>query len=186
MTLSRAALWLCRWSVEQKIHESGGNNRGPWPDYYAQSVGLDPAGAYPWCTDGMYCVFREAARQKRLVNPFPRTAKAVSVYTLAEPICRVSNPTPGCVGVLDHGKKWAAELGSGQRLTDNGHIVIANETLTGDLSGNTNASGSREGNCWAEKLWPDGGDPAATHGGVLLAWLDFDRAAQPPPGFSSE
>ena len=179
-TLKDAALWLCEWSVSEGIREAGGNNRGPWPDYYAQAVGLDPAGAYPWCTDAMFCVFREAARQKGLVNPFPKTAKAVSVWTFAEPICRVTNPTPGCVGVLDHGRAWASELGSGQRLTDNGHIVICGRDVASDLSGNTNDAGSRDGNCWARKQWPDGGDPAAVHGGMVIGWLDFDEAAQPP------
>lgn len=185
MTLKQAALWLCMWSVAQHIQEVGGNNRGPWPDFYATSVGLDPAGAYPWCTDAMYCVFREASRQKRMVNPFPKTAKAVSVYTLTEPICRVSNPTPGCVGVLDHGKAWASELQSGARLTDNGHICMAIDPATGDVSGNTNGAGSREGDRWAVKQWPDGGDPAAVHGGILIGWLDFDLAAQPPAGYAA-
>lgn len=179
-TLKEAALWLVMWSVAERIAEVGGNNRGPWPDYYAQAVGLDPAGAFPWCTDGMYCCFREAARQKGLTNPFPKTAKAVSVWTLTEPICRIVNPILGAVGVLDHGKKWASELGSGERLTDNGHIVIACADGASDASGNTNSAGSREGNCWAVKTWPDGGDPAAVHGGIVIGWLDLDLAAQSP------
>ncbi len=185
-TLKQAALWLMMWAAAQPITEVGGNNRGPWPDFFNTSVGLDPKGAYPWCTSSMYCAFKEAARQKNMVSPFPKTAKAVSVYTLAEPICRVVNPTPGCVGILDHGKAWASELGTGARLTDNGHCLMAIDPATGDVSGNTNGAGSREGDRFAVKLWPDGGDPSAVHGGVLLpCWLDFDLAAQPPPGFAA-
>lgn len=184
-TLKQAALWLFMWAAAQPITEHGGNNRGEWPDYFNAAVGLDPAGAFPWCTSSAFCIFREAARQKRMVNPFPKTAKAVSVYTLAEPICRLVNPAPGCIGILDHGKAWASELGTGARLTDNGHCLMATDPATGDVSGNTNATGSRDGNCVAVKQWPDGGDPSAVHGGILIGWLDFDMAAQPPPGFAA-
>lgn len=179
-TLSAVALELCLWCVAQGICEVGGANRGPWVDEYNRAVGLDPAGAYPWCTSGMYCCFREAARQKRVVNPFPKTAKAVSVYTLADPVCRISNPVPGAVGVLSHGRAWASEMGGRRRLTDNGHVVIASgfdgPALTACASANTNAAGSREGNRWANKTIPDGGGPETVHGGTLLCWFNFDLA----------
>jgi hypothetical protein len=180
-SLQQVALELCIWCVQSGIRESGGANRGPEVDDYARAVGLDPVGAWPWCTDAMYCVFREAARLKGMTNPFPKTAKAVSVWNLADKACRASNPKPGSVGVLDHGKAWASELGTRNRLTDNGHIVIANAAVNGDISGNTNLAGSREGNAWGEHLWPDGGDPAAVHGGIVIGWLDFDLAFQQPP-----
>lgn len=175
-TLKQAALWLLMWAAAQPITEHGGNNRGDWPDFFNASIGLDPKGAYPWCTSALYCAFKEAARQKGVPNPFPKTAKAVSVYTLANEGYRVVNPSAGDVGILDHGKEWASELSSGGRLTDNGHCLMAIATVDGDVSGNTNGAGSRDGDRFAVKMWPDGGDPSAVHGGVLLpCWLDFDR-----------
>lgn len=174
-TLGEVALELALSRVTARVREVGGRNRGEEVDEYARAVGLDPADAHPWCTSAAFCVYREAARQKRMPNPFPCTAKAVEVFNRADERYRASNPTPGAIGVLDHGKTWAAELGTGKRLTDSGHIVFAMADLAGDVSANTNAEGSREGDRWAIKRWPDGGGPETVHGGVLLAWYDFSR-----------
>lgn len=174
-TLGEVALELALSRVTARVREAGGNNRGPEIDEYARAVGLDPAGAFPWCTSGGFCVFEEAARQKGVANPFPRTAKAVEVFNRADERYRASNPTPGAIGVLDHGKALASELGAGKRLTDSGHIVFAMADLAGDVSANTNGGGSREGDRWAIKRWPDGGGPETVHGGLLVAWLDFSR-----------
>jgi hypothetical protein len=185
LTLQQAALWLFQWFVAQGVKENGVNNRGAWVDYFNARVGLpvptDPREpGYPWCTSSAFCLFEEAARQKGLDNPFPKTGKAVEVYNRAEPICRVSNPRAGSIIILDHGKAWASELGTGARLTDSGHCCMANAAVAGDLSGNTNGGGSREGDRFFEHPWPDGGDAAAVHGGVIVGILDFDEAPQPP------
>jgi hypothetical protein len=126
-------------------------------------------------------VFREAARQKGVVSPFPKTAKAVAVYqgpTAADPVCRITNPLHGSVFVLSHGRSWAAELDTGKRLTDNGHIGwdVLKDGAWWSLSANTNAKGSREGTTWNLKAIPDGGGPESAHGGVLLGRLNFDLA----------
>jgi hypothetical protein len=78
------------------------------------------------------------------------------------------------------------ELGTGKRLTDSGHIGwdVLKDGDWYSLSANTNEKGSREGNCWNLHPIPDGGGPETVHGGVLLGRLDFDLAAQPPPGFA--
>jgi len=184
-TISQVALELALWSVAKGIREVGGNNRGPWPDYYAETVGLDPKGAYPWCTSALYCIFREAARQKRVNNPFPHTAKAVEVWNVVynDPVLRACidpNPAPGRIYLLDHGKAWASELGSGKRLTDNGHAGICSTVVDlscGDeASANTNGAGSREGDRWAIHH----GTPEVSHGGVLLGWIDLDRVQLHP------
>lgn len=175
-TVSQGALWLLLWAAAQPITEHGGNNRGDWPDFFNESVGLRKEGAYPWCTSSMFCAFEESARQKGVPNPFPKTAKAVSVvdYVRAHhPEWFVSNPQEADVCILDHGKAWASELNTGARLTDNGHCCMAISTVDGDVSGNTNGAGSRDGDRVAVKEWPDGGDPAAVHGGVVLAWIRF-------------
>ena len=84
------------------VHEQGGQNRGPEVDEYVRSVGLDPAGGYSWCAAWVFWVFKQAAAQLGLVNPCPRTAGAVKLWTLTEPICRDLVPAPGAIYVLDH------------------------------------------------------------------------------------
>lgn len=180
-TLQAVALELFVWCAAEGIRENGVNNRGAWPDFFNASVGLrvptDPKVAgFPWCTSSCWCIFEEAARQKGYANPMLKTGKAVEVRNRAPAACLVSNPRPGSVIILDHGTQWIDQLGGGERLTDSGHCCIANAAVSGDLSGNTNLAGSRDGNAMAEKLWPDGGDAAAVHGGVIVGVYDFDLA----------
>lgn len=167
---------IALWSVAQKIASSGGHNRGPWPEEYARAVGLDPLRGYPWCTSAWYSIYKEAARQKRVVNPFPRTAKAVSVWDLVDSACKDSNPGVGAHYILDHGGQWASELGSDQPLTDNGHfgacVTLDGPDCATEVSANTNAEGSRTGGAW----WVHEGTPEVTHKGVLIGWVYFDRA----------
>lgn len=145
-------------------------NRGPEIDEYHRSVGLQPEGQWPWCCDGMFYMFKLAVAQLGggMVNPFPKTASSQALWRLAEPICRESNPEPGAVYVLRHSEST-------------GHVGIVETCedgfVTTELSGNTNGErGGREGNQWARHR----GQPEVTHGGILLGFLCFDRAAQPP------
>lgn len=158
--------------------ETAGRNRGPEPDRYARQVGLDPErGAYAWCTSGLYDAFLEAARQRGVPCPFPRTAKAVRAWQLLYERCLESAPARGHVYVLDHGKpgQLLAEWQS-DRWTDGGHIGIvcavdAQGEVEDEVSANTNAAGSREGNCW----WMKHGTPEVSHGGILLGYLNLER-----------
>lgn len=179
-TISQVAMELGMWSYAMRIREVGGNNRGEWPDLYARSVGLEPIKAYPWCTSAWYAIYAEAARQKKVRNPFPRTARAVSVWDLIDPICRDSNPGVGAHYILDHGKDWASELGTGKRLTDNGHfgtcVELDGPNCKTELSANTNRDGSREGDSW----WIHAGTPEVSHGGRLLGWIYVDRIQLKP------
>lgn len=189
------------------IHEEGGNNRGPEVDPILASVNLPPG--YPWCAATVYDIFREGSRQLGIVNPCPRTAKAVKLWQLAEAASRDSNPSVGAIYVLDHGPagnvltEWKCN-----RYGDDGHTGIvcyvnasdapetfevpeAVATLLGlpagttsvivppgnivEVSGNTNRTGSREGDCVWLKVGPS---PEVIHGGMLLGYVQLDRAAQ--------
>jgi hypothetical protein len=90
------------------------------------------------------------------------------MWALTEPICRVQVPTPGCVYVLKH-SEHTGHVGIVETVDDAGNVLT-------EISGNTNEAGSREGNAVARHHGP----PQVSHGGVLLGYLDFDRAAQPP------
>jgi CHAP domain-containing protein len=153
------------------VHEEGGNNRGPKVDEFLASVGLDPG--FAWCASFVYWCFRQAAQQLGLVNPCPRTAGAVRLWTLTEPICRDQFPAPGAIYVLDHGG-------------GKGHAGIVEsidaDGMISEISGNTNAAGSREGNAVARHA---GRSPEVVHGGKLLGYLCLDRAAQAPSALVS-
>lgn len=166
-----ASLILTALSVAQGqlgVHEQGGNNTGPQVDQYLAAVGLDPG--YPWCAAFLFFCFREASKRLALVNPVPRTASTQRLWTLSEPITRDSNPQPGYVYVLQH-SPTSGHVGIIESVGADGTIA--------EISGNTNQTGSREGNT----VWRHEGQPEVTHGGVLLGYLNFDMAAQPPPGF---
>lgn len=162
MILSATVLDIARTQVG--VHEEGGNNRGPDVAAYLGSVGLDPG--YAWCSAFLFWCFKAAAAKTGLVNPYPKTASSLKVWTFAEPICRLSNPTAGAVYVLRHSPTT-------------GHVGIVESCEDGvivEISGNTNERGSREGNAVARHT----GQPEVTHGGELLGYLQFDLAAQHP------
>lgn len=162
MILTATALDVAR--TQLGVHEQGGNNRGPEVDIYLAHVGLDPG--YAWCSALLFYCFWEAAKKCGMINPFPKTAAALKVWTHAEPICRDSNPQAGYVYVLKH-SETTGHVGIIESVTDG--III-------EISGNTNGQGSREGNTVARHR----GQPEVTHGGELLGYLNFDAAAQPP------
>ncbi len=171
-TLSQVALEI---AISQLgVCESGGNNRGPEVDEYVRTVGLDPTQGYPWCASFMYWCFKQASIQLGVVCPFPKTAKAVNIWNYADTVCRDSNPQIGDVYVIAHGNQWVNQLSTNRRLTDNGHtgIIRALGPELSEVSGNTNSAGSREGDTVAEHH----GSPEASHKGVLIGYLRFDRA----------
>lgn len=166
------SLMLTALSIAQSqlgIHEQGGNNMGPEVDAYLSAVGLDPGN--PWCAAFLFWCFRQAAQKLGMVNPLPRTASSQRMWLHSEPITRDSNPRPGYVYVLQHSPS-TGHVGIIESIDDNGVIT--------EISGNTNQTGSREGN----SVWQHTGQPEVTHGGVLLGYLNMDMAAQPPPGFA--
>ncbi len=162
-TLSEAALSV---AISQLgVHEEGGNNRGQRVEEYLASVGLP--GGYSWCAAFVHWCFKQAAARIGLVNPCPKTGGVLKLWTLTEPICRATTPAPGAIYVLDHGG------GKGHA----GIIETVSDGAIREISGNTNALGSREGNAVARHA---GASPEAIHGGKLIGYLMLDLAAQAP------
>jgi uncharacterized protein (TIGR02594 family) len=163
--LTATALDIARTQIGVK--EDGQANWGPAVANYLGSVGWGtPA---PWCAAWVHWVFRQAARKCQLVNPVPKTASSRQIWALSEPICRVDKPTAGCVYVLRH-SETSGHVGIVEEADEAGNVIS-------EISGNTNPeTGGREGICVARHY----GDPAKTHHGTLIGYLDFDRAAQAP------
>ena len=152
------------------VHEQGGNNTGPEVDQYLASVGLSPG--YAWCAAFLYFCFRQAIQRRPInlapgvdyfppPNPCPRTGSALKLWKLSDMAWRDSNPAPGALYILDHGKGL-------------GHAGIVetsdNTGVLTEISGNTNAAGSRArgtastviaalprsptaGRCWGSSTW---------------------------------
>jgi hypothetical protein len=154
------------------VHEVGGNNRGPEVEEMLRLVKLPPG--EPWCEAALYTFFAKAAGALGLVNPVPRTGSTLRMWALAEPVCRDSNPVAGAIYVLKH-SEHTGHVGIIESVNDDGTIT--------EISGNTFADkGGRAGNCVARHT---GRSPEAIHGGELQGYLNFDRAAQAPPGFTA-
>jgi CHAP domain len=148
------------------VTEVGGNNCGPQVELFLAAVGLSRG--FAWCAAFCYWCFRQAAVQMKMTNPCPRTGGGLRLWHLADPVCHVYEPARGRIYVLDHGN-GNSHVGIVESVNDDGTIT--------EISGNTNAAGSREGNAVARHT---GKDPAAIHGGKLLGYLDMDQAVQNP------
>lgn len=154
------------------VHEQGGDNRGPEVEEFQRAVNAKPG--EPWCAAGLFVWFAKASGILGLVNPCPRTGSSLRIWTLAEPVCRDSNPGEGFVYVLKH-SETTGHVGIIEQVNDDGTIA--------EISGNTFlGKGGRAGNCVARHT---GRSPEAIHGGELLGFINFDMAAQPPPGYSA-
>lgn len=157
---------LASW-IESKLGvKETSHNSGPEIDDWLRLVGLPPGNE--WCAATVHAAGHFSALLLKLVNPIPRTAGALNIYRHAEPICYVDGPARGRVFVVDHGE-------------GHGHTGICVSVDADGVptcgSGNTNAAGSRLGNCVAFHT----GDPTEVHGGVSpTKWIDFELAAQPP------
>jgi hypothetical protein len=121
-------------------------NRGPQVDAYLRSVGLDPAGAHPWCAAFVYWCFERAAERVRTPNPLVRSASVLEHWTQG-PLAGARTVTaeaaaadpflvkPGFVFVIDAGR-------------GRGHMGLVERAGPGtcvSIEGNTNLAGTREG-----------------------------------------
>lgn len=155
----RAASWM---EAHQGMLETDGRNLGPLINEWNRLAGAPPGSE--WCTSTAFAAHFYSSRDLAIVNPFPKTAGALKVWTLADRACRVITPRRGDVGVLDHGK-------------GKGHVIVCTRPLVDVIgltwaSGNTNAAGSRTGNSLLVKT----GDPEEVHHGELVGWLRFSLA----------
>lgn len=143
-----------------------GHNSGPGIDDWLRLVGLEAGNE--WCAATVFAAGHYSAQELGLVNPVPRTAGALKLWTLSEPLTHVGAPARGRVFVVDHGG------GKGHAGVC---LSVSPDGVPTSASGNTNAAGSRLGNTLAVHV----GDPTVVHHGVgPTRWIDFGLAVQPP------
>lgn len=116
--------------------EPKNSNRGPQVDQYIRSVGLDPAGKYPWCMAFVYWCFDQAGKAVGVINPMFKTGGVLDQFNKRKNVHQVQTPRPGDVIILDYG--------AGKGHTGIVEMVHENGTV-GTIEGNTNDEGSREG-----------------------------------------
>lgn len=159
------ASWMEAHVGETETSRNSSTNIDEWLRLVGQPPGAE------WCAATVHAAGHYSAQRLAKINPVPRTAGALKIWTLSEPITHVMAPARGRVFVVDHGQ-GKGHAGVCLSVDEAGVPTCA--------SGNTNAFGSRIGNALAVHV----GDPAAVHHGVgPTRWIDFDRAAQPPPGY---
>ena len=112
-SVATAALTVAEGEIGQ-MERPPGSNRGPRVDEYVRAVGLDPAGAFPWCAAFVYWCFGQAATAAGVRNPVIKTGGVLEHWRLAEDrgIVRVTGEAakgspelvrPGFVFMMDFG-----------------------------------------------------------------------------------
>jgi uncharacterized protein (TIGR02594 family) len=134
-----------------------GTNKGPRVEEYLGSVGLK--GGFAWCSAFVYWCFSQTREPGKDIE-CPRTAGALAMWEKAESHQRRLTPTIGSVFVLAKGK-GLGHVGIVEQIHEDGRVT--------SIEGNTNAEGSREGDCVARHTW----DPRTNKRGWLVGFLDF-------------
>lgn len=147
-------------------------NSGPLIDEWLRGVGQQPGAS--WCAAAVHGCAGEAAEAFGIGNPCPKTA---SVLKLWERLARCLSPVPfpGALYFVSHGGGFG-HVGIVEVVTPDGEVT--------ELSGNTNAAGSREGNAFERHSWYWRSGHA--HHGELLGFADLEMAIPDgvitPPG----
>lgn len=157
-SVGMAALAWAQNELLRGVREIGGNNRGPDVDAYLANVNLPPG--EPWCCAFVVMGVQEGAGSLGVPCTCPVTGACLHLWSRAVN-ARVVIPQPGDVYVLQHSPS-TGHVGFVETVDDMGRVLT-------EISGNTNATGSREGDC----VFRHDGAPEVSHGGVLLGYLRF-------------
>lgn len=118
-----------------------GSNMGREVEEYLKSTGL-PGGHF-WCMAFVHWCFQEAAKERGVPNPFPRTAGVLRAWndsagmriSKATALANPARVTPGAVFIID--------FGTGMGHT--GFVRANNGGVLTTVEGNTNPTGSSNG-----------------------------------------
>lgn len=137
---TRAVLEFARGEVG--VHEIGGDNRGKRVEQYQSSAGNSRGD--PWCASYQYFICREVAKKLEVENPFLRTGRCQTFLDWGNERgyhVPVDKARAGDYGIILYGNK--------SRVSRSGHIFLITESDHSGYwetnEGNTNGSGSREG-----------------------------------------
>lgn len=136
------------------------HNSGPYIDAWLRRVHRQPG--EPWRAAFAWCMLDDACDSLGLHNPLPPVAGGHLLMRMAMDHCAWMNePGPGFLFGVDHGVDE-----HGNHLSHVGIVVGLDGDALRTVEGNTNATGSREGNCVAAR---------ARHSEVItLGYLDPD------------
>lgn len=123
----------------------------------------------PWCAAEVYHAFSEACRSPAIadsgcgvLNPCPRTASAVHLFTNAPSDCRRTMPAPGDVFVFVHSDGIHGHTGIVESCTPDGQTITS-------VEGDTSADGSTTGDAMGRHTWT----PSDGKRGRLLGYLEL-------------
>lgn len=138
----------------------GGTPRHTGPEINAWLANVGRRPGEPWCAAWVYTMFEQAADSLGIMNPCPRTASALHLWSLATPTQHAHAPAPGRVFIMDHGH-GLGHCGIVVDVNDDGTVTT--------IEGDTDASGSRTGDAVGRHTW----DPTDGSRGVLVGFLDL-------------
>lgn len=132
-----------------------GSNWGPEIEGWLAEV--DIHGPASWCSAWLYSMFEQGCIDVGLPNPYPRTALALNVWALADPVYRALTPVAGAVAVFRH-------IGEDGKPDGHGHVELVDEIIDAAtyrfIGGNTSGEGERQGNAvatgirqWTKRRW---------------------------------
>jgi hypothetical protein len=118
-------------------------NRGQRVDEYHRYAGRDPAQADSWCAQFVWWVIGHAAESAGLLPPMRFSSSVHRLWERNAALHVVGDPRPGDVFCADHGD-------------GKGHcgLVVGVGDLMHTIEGNSNLSGSRNGNMVVRRARP--------------------------------
>jgi hypothetical protein len=150
--LARKTLDIAATQIGVREH---GRNRGPEIDGYCRDIGHDPEAADPWCAIFVSAMVKRAAESLGMPMPLRPTAGCWTLDENAPKSLHVAVPVAGCIFITN-----------GHKHTGFVESVLADGSCA-TIEGNTNASGSPEGDGVYRRLRPRG---------ELLVFIDLNRA----------
>ena len=130
------------------VHEQGGNNRGKRVEEMLHNIGLQPGD--PWCCAAICTWLKQAVQATGIQTQVHFGASVRKLWDRNQALV-LDAPEPGCLALRNEGLSP-----HGNAI---GHVMLVLDVLDDGqtikvISGNTNAAGSREGNCVAIQLRP--------------------------------
>jgi hypothetical protein len=150
-------------------------NSGPEIDAWLKYAHSRPG--MPWCAAWVVFMHRIAAVSLDVLNPCPRTAGSLHLWSLAPDEVKTDLPAPGDTFVLDTGAPGGAgHCGIVETVSPSGDAIVS-------IEGNTGKDGEREGTTvWRHQWQPRTGKRGRLVGFLSFANLVVERPFTPPAG----
>lgn len=122
----------------ERLHESGGNNRGPYIDVWLKAIGV-PLGS-SWCMAFVQAMIKEVEKESGVKSRIHRSAGCLDVWNNSPKDMRDANPQPGDIIIWRHGQTYQGHTGIVIKRIDT-HSVQTIEGNTGPVNTHVDPNG---------------------------------------------